>query len=158
MANKVVSLTPSILCRWLLVHLSRSLNAEYRPGPEAIIGQALSQTWVETRVDCHALKLDIDDFADRHLIQLIAPFLSKIIQQNAGYFYDLPLWNDRPNARGSFDGLLMRCTFTPLFSDPMLGDVYVPQADWEKYVPCGYEIRFDVLHSRRLGIESRAAA
>lgn len=150
-------ITPLMLCRYFTSLVSRSLFAEYHSGPEAKVGKELSQTWVSVRVPREDIGLGIEDFIDKYILPSVAPFLAKLISKNAGYCYDLHLVADRSNARHSFNGVSMRCVQTPFFSDPVLGDVYIPRCDWEKYQPQGYEFRFDILHSRRLGIELAAA-
>lgn len=139
----------SAVCRQMLFFISRSLDMEFDPAPGVKVGGEISQSFLSLRVPVAALMGDLDNFTEEYIIPAVAPFLAKLISHGAEVCYELPLPRDMICCRHLFDGMSLRAIFTPVFSDPVLGDVFVPKSDWSKYDPSGYEIRFDMLHSRR---------
>lgn len=145
-------LTVAMIARSMLVLIGRYRQMDYS-GPtvsgDKIHIPGATQSTFKIWISPHDLLLSSDELSDKYFIPAVAPFLAKLIEHDAGVSHDLPLPYGRDSARHVYNGISMRCIITPTFSDPNLGDVFVPQEDWGKYEPTGYEIRFDIVHSRR---------
>lgn len=154
----VLLLTSSMLCREMIRLLAEPLNAVYRPGPAPRDVQS-SQTGISIKIPVDVLSQTLDNVSDRYLIPHVAPFLTVLISKSAGFCYDLELTaRAQSSARHSYAGMSLRVVQMPIFSDAVLGDIYVPQSDWNKFEPVAYEFRFDVLHSPRTDVARAIAA
>lgn len=145
-------ITATMLCRALLHLAGPPANLTYR-AYGAPKGVETSQSYTKARIPHGALAGTIDDVIGEFLVPCVAPLVARLVQKNAGFSYDLPLTSRaQSSARCMYSGLAMRCVQLPIFSDAVLGDFFVPQADWPKFTPIAYDFRFDVLHSPRLAV------